>query len=193
MKIRNPHTHLGSCLPSATCACTMVIQSTTLRAQLNTISTSTDPAAAYVECFIEEVTATSSRPAHSAIKVKCTICNVHKTWCSWGRKRAHLTGDDAMALAAGTTRCLAVSSAVATQFKTIVGEATDLAQVIFHQKLTRFFFNFRGYVFGRAGRGRGPQFLLGFQFYSCADGRVERDLGRAGRPGAANEPWATAP
>ena len=106
----------------------MVIQSTTLRAQLNTISTSTDPAAAYVECFIEEVTATSSRPAHSVIKVKCTICNVHKTWCSWGRQRAHLTGDDAMALAAGTTRCLAVSSAVATQFKTIVGEATDQAR-----------------------------------------------------------------
>ena len=47
----------------------MVIQPTTLRAQLNTISTSTDPAAAHVECFIEEVTATSSRPAHSAINL----------------------------------------------------------------------------------------------------------------------------
>ena len=39
-------------------------------------------------------------------------------------------------------------------------------------------FYFRGYVFGRAGRGRRANFLLEFQFYSCADGRVECDLGR---------------
>ena len=41
---------------------------------------------------------------------------------------AHPTGNDAIALAGGTARCSAVSSAVATQFKTIVGEATDQAR-----------------------------------------------------------------
>ena len=105
-----------------------MVESSSLRAQLNTISTSADPAAQYIECFIEEIPATSSRAAHSVIKIKCTICQGIKTWSSWNRIRAHLTGDDTMALANGTTRCTDVTDEVAHQFKTIVREAGELSR-----------------------------------------------------------------
>ena len=103
-----------------------MVESSSLRAQLSTISTSADPAAQYIECFIEEIPATSSRAAHSVIKIKCTLCQGTKTWSSWNRIRAHLTGDETMALANGTTRCTAVTDEVAHQFKTIVREAAEL-------------------------------------------------------------------
>ena len=105
-----------------------MVESSSLRAQLNTISTSADPAAQYIECFIEEIPATSSRAAHSVIKIKCTLCQGTKTWSSWNRIRAHLTGDGTMALANGTTRCTAVTDEVAHQFKTIVREAAELSR-----------------------------------------------------------------
>ena len=35
--------------------------------------------------------------------------NTTKTWGSWNRIRAHLTGDRTMALVSGTARCTAVT------------------------------------------------------------------------------------
>jgi hypothetical protein len=92
----------------------------TLADHLLSTTTAPDPAGAYVECTIVEVPATSSIAAHNAIKSKCTLCGAFKTWSSWTRIRAHLSGDGAMALGAGTTKCMNVPSAVAERLKAMI-------------------------------------------------------------------------
>ena len=92
----------------------------TLADRLLSITTAHDPAGAYVACTIVAVPATSSIAAHEALKSKCTLCGAFKTWSSWTRIRAHLSGDDAMALGAGTTKCTNVPSAVAERFKAMI-------------------------------------------------------------------------
>jgi hypothetical protein len=79
------------------------------------------------------VPATSSTAAHDVLKVKCTLCGVFKTWSSWIRVRAHLSADDAMALGAGTSRCMNAPPEVSARFKSIItvahAEARQRAEV----------------------------------------------------------------
>ena len=96
-----------------------------LRAQLRMLNTSSDPAAAFTECLIVSVVATDSKPAHEVLKIKCTLCGVLKTWSSWKRHRGHLTGDDVLALGAGSTKCMNVPADIAEKFKKIMQDAIE--------------------------------------------------------------------
>jgi hypothetical protein len=60
------------------------------------------------------------------IKVDCMFCGASKSWSSWTRQRGHLSGDDAMALGAGTTKCPNVPPEVAAKFKDIVTQMQDM-------------------------------------------------------------------
>ena len=90
--------------------------STSQDKELKRITDSTDPCAIHVRRYIYSAPTTETKVEHTAI-IECLLCKRPFAWSSWVRVRGNLSGDGAMALAAGTTACLKPPPELAEQLK----------------------------------------------------------------------------